>query len=59
MISLSVSPFPFSNFIEKVIISDAVDDIGVGLSHKKIEKFEGKSFLSQKMNPLCSADTSS
>ena len=56
-ISLSVNLFPFFDFIEKVIISDVVDDMGIGLLYRKmVEKLEGKSFLSQMKNPLCRAD---
>ena len=58
-ISLSVKPFSFSDFIVKVMVSEAVDEIGVGLPHKKIEKLEGKSLWSLKKKPLCNADTRS
>ena len=43
VISLSVEPFPFSDFIAKVIVSETMDEIGVGFPHRKIKKLEGKS----------------
>ena len=40
VISLSINQFPFSDFIEKVIILDMVDEMGVGLPHKKIDNLK-------------------